>query len=70
MRVDLVLPAAQKLTLVLEAGVTTRSGNSPSLESPLTILPDQSVEVVAVGKQVLVRRVEEGGRVAEPRPPG
>jgi hypothetical protein len=32
--------------------------NSSSLVSPLTILPHQSLEVVAVGKQILVYRVE------------
>jgi hypothetical protein len=59
MRVDLVLPAAQKLTLVLEAvGDDKVRINSSSLESPLTILPDQSLEVVAVGNQILVRRVQ------------
>jgi hypothetical protein len=36
--------------------------NSSSLQSILTILPDQSLEVVAVEKQILVRRA---GRAAE-----
>jgi hypothetical protein len=59
MRVDLVLPAAQKLTLVLEAlGDDKVRVNHSSLEAPLTILPDQSSEVVAIEKQILVRRVE------------
>jgi hypothetical protein len=35
--------------------------NSSSLESPLTILADQSLEVVAVGKQILGPG-ESGGR--------
>lgn len=59
MRVDLALPAAQKLTLVLEAvGDDKVRINSSSLESPLTILADQSLELVGLGKQILVRRVE------------
>jgi hypothetical protein len=59
MRVDLVLAAAQKLTLVLEAVVDDKVRiNSSSLQSPLTILADQSLEVVAIDKQILVRRVE------------
>jgi hypothetical protein len=58
MRVDRVLPAAQKLTLVLEAVVDDKVRiNSSSLQSPLTILADQSLEVVAIDKQILVRRV-------------
>jgi hypothetical protein len=58
MRVDLVHPAAQKLTLVLEAlGDDKVRVNHSSLEAPLTILPDQSSEVVAIEKQILVRRV-------------
>jgi hypothetical protein len=53
MRLDLVLPAAEKMTLVLEAlGDDKVRVNSSSLESPLTILADQSLEVVGRGKHV------------------
>jgi hypothetical protein len=51
------------MTLVLEAvGDDEVRVNSSSLESPVVVLADQSLEVVAVEKQILVRRV---GRAAE-----
>jgi hypothetical protein len=59
MRVDLVHPAAQKIVLTLETvGDDKVRINSSSLESPLTILADQSSDVVGLSKQILVRRVD------------
>jgi hypothetical protein len=63
MRVDLALPASEKMTIVLEAvGYDKVRVNSYSLESPVLVLADQSLEVVAIKKQILVRRA---GRAAE-----
>ena len=48
MRVDLLLPAAEKIVLVLEGiGDDKIRVNSSSLDHPLTILPDQTIEIVA-----------------------
>jgi hypothetical protein len=58
MSVDLMLPAAEKITLVLEAiGDDKIRVNSSSLGHPLTILPDQAIEIVGIEKKVMVRRV-------------
>ena len=51
MRLDLAYPAVEKVTLVLE-GI---SGDkirivSTSLDQPLTVLPDQALEIVAIAK--------------------
>jgi hypothetical protein len=46
-----MLPAAEKITLVLEAiGDDKIRVNSSSLDQPLTILPDQALEIVAIAK--------------------
>ena len=46
MSVDLMLPAAEKITLVLEGiGDDKIRVNSSSLDHPLVILPDQALEV-------------------------
>jgi hypothetical protein len=56
-----VLPAAEKMTIVLEAvGDDKVRVNSSSVESPVVVLADQSLEVVAIEKQILVRC--RGGR--------
>jgi hypothetical protein len=57
MSVDLVLPAAEKSVLVLEGiGDDKIRVNSSSLDHPLTILPDQGIEIVAIEKKVMVGR--------------
>jgi hypothetical protein len=57
MRLDLVLPAAEKITLVLEGiGDDKIQVNSSSLDHPLTILPDQALKIVAIAKKVMVGR--------------
>jgi hypothetical protein len=51
MRLDLMLPAAEKLVLVLEGiGDDKIRINSSSLDQPLTILSDQAREIVAIAK--------------------
>jgi hypothetical protein len=48
MSVDLVHPAAEKITLALEGiGDDKIRVNSSSLDHPLVILPDQALEIVA-----------------------
>ena len=51
MRVDPALPRAEKCTLVLEAiGDDKVRVNHQSLDSPLVILADQALEIIAAGK--------------------
>lgn len=58
MRVDPALPWAEKCTLVLEAiGDDKVRVNHQSLDSPLVILADQALEVVAIGKTLHIARV-------------
>jgi uncharacterized protein len=46
MSVDLLLPAGEKIVVVLEAiGDGKLRLNSMSLDYPLTILPDQGIEI-------------------------
>jgi hypothetical protein len=46
-----MLPAAEKITPVLEGiGGGKIRLNSSSLDHPLTILPDQALEIVAIAK--------------------
>ena len=52
-----MLPAGEKIVLVLEAiGDDKIRVNSSSLNHPLTILPDQALEIVEIEKKVMVRR--------------
>jgi hypothetical protein len=49
MSVDLAHPAAEKIVLVLEGiGDDKIRVNSSSLDHPSTILPDQTIEIVAI----------------------
>ena len=51
MSVDLAHPAAEKITLVLEGiGGDKIRIDSTSLDQPLTVLPDQALEIVAIAK--------------------
>ena len=53
-----MLPAAEKITLVLEGiGDDKIRVNSSSLDHPMVILPDQGIEIVAIAKKVMVGRV-------------
>jgi hypothetical protein len=57
MRVDPLLPRAEKLTLVLEAiGDDKVRINSTSLDNPLVVLAYEALEVVAIEKQLHVCR--------------
>ena len=57
MSVDLMLPAGEKIVLVLEAiGDDKIRVNSTSLDHPLTILADQVIEIVGIEKKVMVGR--------------
>jgi hypothetical protein len=50
-----MLPAGEKITLVLEGIGDDKIGvNSSSLNHPLTILPDQAIQIVAIEKKVMV----------------
>jgi hypothetical protein len=51
MSVDLMLPASEKITLVLEGiGDDKIRVNSSSLDHPVVILADQSLEIVVIAK--------------------
>jgi hypothetical protein len=53
-----MLPAGEKIVLVLEAiGDDKIRVNSSSLDHPLTILPDQAIEIGGIEKKVTVGRV-------------
>jgi hypothetical protein len=57
MRVDPLLPRAEKLVLVLEAiGDDKVRINSTSLDNPLVVLAYEALEVVAIEKQLHVCR--------------
>jgi hypothetical protein len=63
MSVDLMLPAGEKITLVLEGiGDDKIRVNSSSLDHPLVILPDQALEIVAIGKKMGWSRRATGRR--------
>jgi hypothetical protein len=52
-----MLPASEKIVRVLEAiGDDKIRVNSSSLDHPLTILPEQAIEIVAIEKKVMVGR--------------
>jgi hypothetical protein len=58
MRVDSVIPRAEKVTVVLEAvGDDKVRVNAMSLDSPLVILANEALEVVAVGSTARDRAV-------------
>jgi hypothetical protein len=71
MSVDLLLPAGEKITLVLEGiGDDKVRLNSMSLDQPLTILPDQALEIVAIAKITTVSRRKNAARAARVLPAG
>jgi hypothetical protein len=58
MSVDLVHPAAEKITLVLEGiGDDKVWVNSSSLDHPLAILAGRGIEIVAIQKTVMAHFV-------------
>ena len=57
MRVDPVIPRCEKGTLVVEAiGGDKVRVNHQSLDSPLVILADQALEIIAAGKSLHIAR--------------
>jgi hypothetical protein len=57
MRVDSVIPRCEKCTLVVEAiGGDKVRVNHQSLPSPLVILADQVLEIIAAGKSLHIAR--------------
>jgi hypothetical protein len=67
-----MLPAAEKIVLVLEGiGDDKIRVNSSSLDQPLTILPDQGIEIVGIEKKVMVgAREADWSRRGTVRRPG
>jgi hypothetical protein len=58
MSVDLVHPAVEKVTLVLESvGAGKVRVNSSSLDFPLVILAGEALEIVGIEKKVMIGRV-------------
>jgi hypothetical protein len=58
MRLDLAHPAVEKVTLVLEGvGGDKIRIDSTSLDQPLTILPDQALEIAAIAKIAIATRI-------------
>jgi hypothetical protein len=54
-RLDLVHPAVEKVTLVLEGiGDGKIRVNSSSLDQLLIVLPEQAIEIVGIEKKVMV----------------
>ena len=61
-----MLPAAEKITLVLEGtGDDKIRIHSSSLDQPLTILPDQALEIVAIAK-ITIRPGSRVSLLAQP----
>jgi hypothetical protein len=68
MRLDLVHPAAEKITLVLEGvGDDKIRVNSASLDHPLVILPGEGIKIVAIEKRGHGGADDALGLLAEPR---
>jgi hypothetical protein len=60
MRLDLVHPTIEKVTLVLEGiGGDKIRIDSTSLDQPLTVLPDQALEIVAIAKIAIATRIAQ-----------
>jgi hypothetical protein len=58
MSVDLVHPAVEKVTLVLEGiGAGKVRVNSSSLDHPFVILAGEALEIVGIEKKVMMGRV-------------
>ena len=71
MSVDLVHPAVEKVTLVLEGiGDDKIRVNSSSLDHPLVILADQALEIVGIEKKVMIGRVERSAYWLDHDPTG
>jgi hypothetical protein len=68
MSVDLVHPAVEKVTLVLEGiGDGKVRVNSASLDHHFVILAGEALEIVGIEKKVMMGRVARLALLAEPR---
>jgi hypothetical protein len=66
MSVDLVHPAVEKVTLVLE-GIGDGKVNSSSLDHPFVILAGEALEIVGIEKKIMMGRVGRSALLARPR---
>jgi hypothetical protein len=71
MRVDPVIPRCEKCTLVVEAiGDDKVRVNHQSLPSPLVILADQALEIIAAGKSLHIARAPRSAEYIDVEPTG
>ena len=71
MRVDPVIPRCEKCTLVIEAiGDDKVRINHQSLDTPLVILANQALEIVAVGKTLHIARAPRAAEYIDVDPTG
>ena len=71
MREDLVIPRCEKCTLVVEAiGDDKVRVNHQSLPSPLVILADQALEIIAAGKSLHIARAPRSAENIDVEPTG
>jgi hypothetical protein len=70
-RLDLVHPAAEKVTLVLEGiGDGKVRVNSASLDHPFVILAGEALEIVGIEKKIMIGRVERSAYWLDHDPTG
>jgi hypothetical protein len=71
MSVDLVHPAVEKVTLVLEGiGDGKVRVNSASLDHPVVVLAGQALEIVGIQKKIMIGRVERSAYWLDHDPTG
>ena len=71
MRVDPVIPRCEKCTLVVEAiGDDKVRVNHLSLDTPLVILANQALEIVAVAKTLHIARAPRSAKYIDVDPTG
>ena len=71
MRVDPVIPRCEKCTLVIEAiGDDKVRVNHQSLDTPLVILADQALEIIAAGKTLHIARAPRAAEYIDVDPTG
>jgi hypothetical protein len=71
MRLDLVHPAVEKVTLVPESvGAGRVRVNSASLDHPVVVLAGEALEIVGIEKKVMIGRVERSAYWLDHDPTG
>jgi hypothetical protein len=71
MRVDPVIPRCEKCTLVVDAISDDKVWvNRHSLPSPLVILADQALEIIAAGKSLGLTRAPRSAEYIDVEPTG